>query len=435
MAVATGTQIRPELSAVDYTPFLQAAGQSAQMQAQGIAALGAGALKGFESYVQQTKENKQLEAEVKSAEKLGQALQPFLAQINPEAGARVNTLLSSVADPNISLRERSAVAKNIGSALNNILNLAQLGKQTQDQKAAAEYAAMLRTGGGAIPSPVSPAALAKFSPEQAAAGESAYLQQARQAAELAKTRAETVSLLSPKAKEAPSGFRFTKDGNLEEIPGGPAAVAREREAEQSRLAKAAADRQEKELKLRLDEASARATSEVEKKRIADEALKSAAEDARLSADTTLREIDKARSLIDKPFAQGFGSSIGGFFSGSAANDLETSYDVIRSNEALSRIIALKKVSPTGSTGFGALNLKELETLQSRFAKLTRSASDVAAKEALNDLERIIGKAFPDARAQIEAESKAKVGTARPSAPMSPTQVKAGSRFEIVSTSP
>lgn len=201
MAVATGTQIRPELSAVDYTPFLQAAGQSAQMQAQGIAALGAGAMKGFESYVQQTKENKQLEAEVKSAEKLGQALQPFLAQINPEAGAQVNTLLSSVADPNISLRERSAVAKNIGSALNNILNLAQLGKQTQDQKAAAEYAAMLRTGGGAIPSPVSPAALAKFSPEQAAAGEAAYLQQARSRAELEKTRAETERLQLPPAEK------------------------------------------------------------------------------------------------------------------------------------------------------------------------------------------------------------------------------------------
>jgi hypothetical protein len=197
MAVATGTQIRPELSAVDYTPFVQAAAQGAQMQAQGIAAIGAGALKGFESYVQQQKENKQLEAEVKSAEKLGQALQPFLAQVNPEAGAQVNTLLASVADPNTSLRERSAVAKNIGSALNNILNLAQLGKQTQDQKAAAEYAGMLRSGGGTIPSPISSEALSRFTPEQVAAGESAYLQQARSRAELEKTQAETKKLGLP----------------------------------------------------------------------------------------------------------------------------------------------------------------------------------------------------------------------------------------------
>ena len=435
MAVATGSQIRPELSAVDYTPFLQAAGQSAQMQAQGIAAGVGGALKGFESYVQQQKENKQLEAEVKSAEKLGQALQPFLAQVNPEAGAQVNTLLASVADPNVSLRERSAVAKNIGSALNNILNLAQLGKQTQDQKAAAEYAGLLRSGGGAVPSPVSAAALSRFTPEQMAAGEAAYLQQARSRAELEKTRAETLNLLVPKAKEPPSGYRFTAKGDLEEIPGGPAAAAREKESVQLQMARETAARQQQELDLKIKAAQEKASTEEEKKRLADEAVKSAAEDARLSAETTIREINKARSLIDKPFAQGFGSSIGGFFGGSAANDLENSYDVIRANEALGRIIALKKSSPTGSTGFGALNLKELETLQSRFAKLTRSASDVAAKEALNDLERVIGKAFPDVLAQIESEKKAMAKAGRSGAPMSPTQFKAGSRFEVVSTSP
>lgn len=197
MAVATGSQIRPELSAVDYTPFLQAAGQSAQMQAQGIAAGVGGALKGFESYVQQQKENKQLEAEVKSAEKLGQALQPFLAQVNPEAGAQVNTLLASVADPNISLRERSAVAKNIGSALNNILNMAQLGKQTQDQKAASEYAELLRAGGGRVPAPISSAALSRFTDEQKLAGEAFYLKRAQQEAEIGKLRAETTKLGLP----------------------------------------------------------------------------------------------------------------------------------------------------------------------------------------------------------------------------------------------
>lgn len=42
MAIATGSQIRPELSAVDYTPFLQAAGQSAQMQARGTENIAAG---------------------------------------------------------------------------------------------------------------------------------------------------------------------------------------------------------------------------------------------------------------------------------------------------------------------------------------------------------------------------------------------------------
>jgi hypothetical protein len=426
-----GQGVQAGLGRVDYTPYLQGAMAGSQGIAQGIAGIGQGIAQGVQGYLQKKEEKRQ-------EDEASQMITGIL-KTNPGLSSQLN--LAPDEQGNFDKGAIKAAIKGAGGPVNAIRLAMTLEELTNQQKArkeqqsASSYAALLSQGGGNVPAPISNQALAQFSPEARMAGQAAYLQQARQAAELAKTRAETVSLLSPKAKEAPSGFRFTKDGNLEEIPGGPAAVAREREAEQSRLAKASADRKEKELKLRLDQASAKATSEVEKKRIADEALKSAAEDARLSADTTLREIDKARSLIDKPFAQGFGSSIGGFFSGSAANDLETSYDVIRSNEALSRIIALKKASPTGSTGFGALNLKELETLQSRFAKLTRSASDVAAKEALNDLERIIGKAFPDARAQIEAEMKAKAGATRTSAPMSPTQVKAGSRFEIVRTTP
>jgi ribosomal protein S11 len=62
MAVATGTQIRPELSAVDYTPFLQAASQSAQMQAQGIAAFGQGVTQGIQNFLKK-REEKQNEQE------------------------------------------------------------------------------------------------------------------------------------------------------------------------------------------------------------------------------------------------------------------------------------------------------------------------------------------------------------------------------------
>jgi len=199
MAVATGTQIRPELSAVDYTPFLQAASQSAQMQAQGIAALGAGVTKGFESFVQQQKENKQLEAEVKSAERLGNSLQPFLKDISPEAQAEFGKLMAGISDPNLSLREKSANSKNLGAALNTLIGLAQQGKKVQDEKAAAQYAGMLRMGGGQIPSPISREVLSRFTPEQVVAGESAYLQQARSRAELGKTLAEAKRLEMPAA--------------------------------------------------------------------------------------------------------------------------------------------------------------------------------------------------------------------------------------------
>lgn len=194
MAVATGTQIRPELSAVNYAPFLQAASQSAQMQAQGIAALGAGVTKGFESFVQQQKENKQLEAEVKSAERLGNSLQFFLKDINPEAQAEFGKLMGGISDPNLSLRERAANSKNLGAALNSIIGLAQQGKKVQDEKAAAEYAGILRMGGGQIPSPISSAALSGFTDQQKLIGEELYLRGAKTKADIEETRAKTLSL-------------------------------------------------------------------------------------------------------------------------------------------------------------------------------------------------------------------------------------------------
>jgi hypothetical protein len=282
------------------------------------------------------------------------------------------------------------------------MNRAQQAQE--DQRKAAQVAAYLQQGGGNLPSPVSSSA---FTPEQQMTGRAAYTQQARQQAELAKTLAETNRIQLPSVKEAPSGYRYTSQGNLEMIPGGPAQVAATAADEANRLARESAARQQKELDLRIEAAQAQAKTEAEKKTAAEIAVKTAGEDAKLSAETTLREIAKAERLIESPLAQGFGSSIGGFFSGSAANDLETSYDVIRANEALGRIIALKKASPTGSTGFGALNLKELETLQSRFAKLSRSMSDKAAKESLEDLRSVIFRAFPDLKQQPEAKPATK----------------------------
>lgn len=118
------------------------------MQAQGITSAVGGALKGFESIVQQQKENKQLEADVKSAERLGNSLQSFLKDVSPEAQAQFGQMVSGVSDPNLSLRERAANAKGIGSALNNIISLAELGRKTQEEKLAAEYAAQLDANAG-----------------------------------------------------------------------------------------------------------------------------------------------------------------------------------------------------------------------------------------------------------------------------------------------
>jgi hypothetical protein len=359
----------------------------AQGIAQGLASFGQSVGSGIQNYLKKQEEKKREQEGIEFIKNQFPGIDDKAAKAGLSAAGGPAAFVKFQSEQN-AMRE-AAAARNAAM---------------EDQRKAAQFAAFLQQGGGNLPSPVSSSA---FTPEQQMTGRAAYTQQARQQAELAKTLAETNRIQLPSVKEAPSGYRYTSQGNLEMIPGGPAQVAATAADEANRLARESAARQQKELDLRIEAAQAQAKTEAEKKTAAEIAVKTAGEDAKLSAETTLREIAKAERLIESPLAQGFGSSIGGFFSGSAANDLETSYDVIRANEALGRIIALKKASPTGSTGFGALNLKELETLQSRFAKLSRSMSDKAAKESLEDLRSVIFRAFPDLKQQPEAKPATK----------------------------
>ena len=213
----------------------------------------------------------------------------------------------------------------------------------------------------------------------------------------------------PKPQAAPAGYRYTPTGDLQAIPGGPADKP---EAAPEGFRWFGKPDGSRALEPIPGGPAAIKVSEAEDKKVAEaEARQNLADDAKLSAATTLTQVQRAKELIDRPMAQGFGSSISGFFGGTSGQDLEATYDVIRANEALTRIIALKKASPTGSTGFGALNLKELEVLQSRFAKLSRSVSDESAKTALNDLEGVLLKAFPDLK-QTKASQSTPVRTRR-----------------------
>ena len=122
MAVATGSQIRPELSAVDYTPFLQAAGQSAQMQAQGIGAAVGGAVKGFESYVQNKEREKQAQGIIKAADVLSSGFEPILEKVDPRIGGALQDLRSRISDPNLSTMERASAAKSFMEGAPQLLN-------------------------------------------------------------------------------------------------------------------------------------------------------------------------------------------------------------------------------------------------------------------------------------------------------------------------
>ena len=122
MAVATGSQIRPELSAVDYTPFLQAAGQSAQMQAQGIGAAVGGAVKGFESYVQNKEREKQAQGVIKAADVLSSGFEPILQKVDPRIATALQDLRTRISDPNLSTTERATAAKSFMEQAPTLLN-------------------------------------------------------------------------------------------------------------------------------------------------------------------------------------------------------------------------------------------------------------------------------------------------------------------------
>lgn len=182
-----GQGINPALGRIDYTPYAQGAAMGAQGIAQGIAALGQGAAQGVQNYLKRKEEKQQEEATIST---IGGILKR-----NPELASQLN--LQPDASGNFEKGALKAFVNGAGG-LPNALKLAstleELGVQRQarqQQEQAASYAALLRQGGGQIPSPVSSQAIAQFSPQARIAGEAAYLQGERQRAELLQTRAAT----------------------------------------------------------------------------------------------------------------------------------------------------------------------------------------------------------------------------------------------------
>lgn len=128
MAVATGTQIRPELSAVDYSQFAQAAAQGAQMQAQSIAALGQSVAAGIDQYLKK-KEEKQKEKEATTF------LTTFINN-NPEVASSLGVPLNlkgEVEDPGIV----KAAIKTLGGA-DKALGVATSLRRFEQEKRMAE---------------------------------------------------------------------------------------------------------------------------------------------------------------------------------------------------------------------------------------------------------------------------------------------------------
>lgn len=445
-----GQNVQAGLGRIDYTPYLQGASMGAQGIAQGISSLGKSASTGIDKFLKNKEEDKAALATIKVSEPLIRGLKSLADQqdangnpiISPEIKASIDQFSANISDPSISNKDRARIATQgiqqfsglINAGVSSAQTKAQLAQTLAQTKVYENNAVMLanqlnveKTDNAALSS-----ALKSLVESEGKVSNSnlikEYISNGGSINGL-----KTLKSILPEPKGAGKIDTFeTVDAN-----GNPIKRTIETFPDGTRQVLADAPILEKGTRLNaqgvVEPIPGGALSEKQKQQ--QDALKLAAEDARRSAESTIRAISDAKVLINKPLAQGFGSSVSGFFGGTSGNDLEATYDIIRSNQALGQIIALKKASPTGTTGFGALNLKELETMQDRNAKLNRSMSDEAALNSLNELQRIIAQAFPGIVDQVEAEKQAEKQRSMPTGSPYAAPVSAGSRFEIIKVNP
>jgi len=212
-----GSQVNPSLLRQDFSPILQAAQaqaqatqQAAAIRAQSMANIGSTIGGAIQTYVQKQEEKKQNEA--------GSQFISNWFKSNPTLAASFKLPVDEKGEPD--KKAISEVIKGLGGVPNAVKSFMamsefeQQNKARQQQEQAASYAAMLRQGGGQVPSPVSNQALAQFSPQARVAGETAYLQNERQRAELLQTRAAT-----QKAEAEAAALRAGKPkGNVYDSP-------------------------------------------------------------------------------------------------------------------------------------------------------------------------------------------------------------------------
>jgi len=96
------------------------------------------------------------------------------------------------------------------------------------------------------------------------------------------------------------------------------------------------------------------------------------------------------------FGSGFFGKAASFVPGTSAYDQVADAEFLQSNVALNTMAELKELSPTGSTGFGALSEKELKVLTDKYANLNPFTSPELFQKNLKQLEGEFGKMIDNA---------------------------------------
>ena len=134
--------------------------------------------------------------------------------------------------------------------------------------------------------------------------------------------------------KAPPGYRFTANGNLEAIPGGPA-----------------------------DEKATMAGKKAEQRKQA----------ALVQTDRMIQATNDALKLVDKSLTTGIPGAVAAKIPGTDASDLQATLETIKANLGFAELQAMREASPTGGA-LGSVAVQELNSLQSTVANLSPNQS-------------------------------------------------------------
>lgn len=123
------------------------------------------------------------------------------------------------------------------------------------------------------------------------------------------------------------------------------------------------------------------------------------------SDLVLNAIQKAREAAENggPFAVGTLSKPALIYSDSDASKVRGWVDTLKSSTALQALLELKKSSPTGASGFGALNEKELQILIDQLGSLNPDGPQEVFMQTLDNIEQHWKNVQADIRKNLTPE--------------------------------
>lgn len=112
---------------------------------------------------------------------------------------------------------------------------------------------------------------------------------------------------------------------------------------------------------------------------------------------------RAAGRLDQFMSTGMTGKAASFWKGSEADAQEQDFAFLQSNAALNSMLELKRLSPTGSTGFGALSAPELKVLQNQFASLDPFTDPELVRKNLVQFRDRFDSIIKDAHAEHKKE--------------------------------